>query len=112
LHLAYYADEAQVLREFEADARHAGRGYDLLSARQILDRFPAVQANGLTAGLWSPMETCVDPREVVAKLPEWLQQVHGIDFAFNRGVLGYDRPIVRTTAGELQARQLVVCNGD
>src|SRR5207244_11737739 len=40
------------------------------------------------------------------------RQAHGIDFAFNGGVLGYDRPLVRTTAGEWQARQLVMCNGD
>ena len=41
--------------------------------------------DGLLAGMWSPVETVVDPREVVASLPEWLSRVHGVRFAFGTG---------------------------
>src|SRR5262249_9197742 len=112
LHLAYHPDEAQVLYEFATDPRHDGRGYVMLNARQVIERCSAVQPNQLITGLWSPNETCVDPREVVANLPDWLHRTYGVDFVFGRVVTGYERPTVRTTAGDWQAQQLVVCNGD
>src|SRR5436305_2075286 len=59
---------------------------------------------------WS--DTRVDPRAVLARLPDWLQQAQGVDFAFGCLVVDYDRPTVRTTTGDWEARQLVVCNGD
>jgi FAD dependent oxidoreductase TIGR03364 len=112
LHLAYHEDESQVLREFVADARHQGQGYELLDARAVLKRCPAVQPKGLVAGLWSPREMCVDPREVVGRLPDWLRQTHGVHFEFGCAVIGYERPLVRTAGGVWEADRLIVCNGD
>src|SRR6516164_8199423 len=65
LHVAYQDDEAQVLREFGAASREE-RGCDLLSPAEVLRRSAAVRPDGLRAGLWSPVEVCVDPREVIA----------------------------------------------
>jgi D-hydroxyproline dehydrogenase subunit beta len=112
LHLSYAEDEGQVLREFVADARHEERGCRLLSAGEVVARFPAVQPRGLQAGLWSPVETCVDPRAVIAGLPDWLRQTHGVHFALGCQVIGYERPVVRTAAGAWEAEQLLVCTGD
>jgi FAD dependent oxidoreductase TIGR03364 len=112
LHLAYHDDEAQVLREFAAGARATGRPGELLTAGQTAARCPAVRREGLRAGLWSPEEVCVDPREVVAGLPEWLRRTYGVHFEFSTAVLGYERPVVRTARGERRANRLVVCTGD
>src|SRR5207244_2094766 len=62
LHLAYHEDEAQVLREFVAMIGWVERGCEFLDARQVLRRFPAVRPDGLLAGMWSPVETLIDPR--------------------------------------------------
>src|SRR5215831_4525192 len=90
LHLAYQDDEAAVLGEFIAAA--PARGYDCqwLNPSQILSRSPAVKAAGLRGGMWSPIEVCVDPREVTAGLPAWLAREYGVRFAFNRAVTAYD----------------------
>jgi FAD dependent oxidoreductase TIGR03364 len=112
LHLAYHADEAAVLREFLAFGRTEEPRYELLTAAAVLKRCPAVQPRGLLAGLWSPVETCVDPREVIAGLPGWLQRTYGVRFAFGTPVVGYDRPLVRTPRGDWRAGELVVCTGD
>src|SRR6516162_5711207 len=69
LHLAYHEDEARVLREFVADA---DRPCELWSPAQVAARFPAVVPTNLHAGLWSPIELAVDPRQVIAELPAWL----------------------------------------
>jgi D-hydroxyproline dehydrogenase subunit beta len=111
LHLAYHNDEAQVLREFVDECMLNDRPCELLTARQIEERFPAVCQVGLRVGLWSPVEVTVDPRQVIAELPAWLTQTYGVEFAFDTPVLRYDSPRVVTTRGEWTASRLVICTG-
>jgi FAD dependent oxidoreductase TIGR03364 len=111
LHVAYHKDEAEILREFSA-ADGSERGCELLTPGGVRERCPAVRPDRLFAGLWSPAETCVDPRDVIAGLPEWLHRKHAVEFQFGVPVVGYEPPIVRTPAGEWQAKQLILCSGD
>jgi FAD dependent oxidoreductase TIGR03364 len=110
LHLAYHEDEEQVLREFISLAADE-RPCELLTARQVRSRFPAVCEAGLRAGLWSPTEVTVDPRQVVGELPAWLARTWGVEFVLGTTVLGYDRPRVVTAAGDWTAEQMLVCTG-
>lgn len=112
LFLAYREDEAQVLREFAALACPAGFSCELLDPGQVGGRSPAARATGLIAGLWSPHEVCVDPREVVAGLPGWLSEMYGVRFEFGRLVVGYDRPRVLVHGEPCRADRLWVCTGD
>ena len=111
LHLAYADDEARVLDEFMAEAPQSERPCERLSAREVTSRFPAVRDDGLRMGLFSPIEVTVDSRQVIASLPEWLAQAHGVEFAYGTTVLHYDSPKVLTTAGEYRASRLVACTG-
>jgi FAD dependent oxidoreductase TIGR03364 len=110
LHLAYHEDEAQVLREFAAPA-----GQDcpceLWTPAQVAARFPAVVQAGLRAGLWSPVELAVDPRQVIAELPAFLARAYGVEFAFGTPVLGHHLPQVVTPDGDRVVRRLVICTG-
>jgi FAD dependent oxidoreductase TIGR03364 len=111
LHLAYHEDEAQVLREFVAESAGLDRPAELWTPAQVTARFPAVVQRGLHAGLWSPVELAVDPRQVIAELPAWLTKTFGVEFAFGTPVLGYDLPRVRTPDGERLVRRLVLSTG-
>jgi FAD dependent oxidoreductase TIGR03364 len=77
----------------------------------VAARFPAVRSSGLCAGLWSPGEVGVDPRQIIAELPDWLTRTLDVTFAFSTSVLGYDLPHIATTSGSWQARRLVICTG-
>jgi FAD dependent oxidoreductase TIGR03364 len=112
LHLAHHEDESQVLREFVSNIGGAERGCELLPAAEVVRRFPAARPDGLLAGMWSPVETLVDPREVIAGLPAWLKRVHGVEFRFGATVVGYRRPTVWTSQGPCPADRLIVCSGD
>ncbi len=109
LHVAYHEDEAQVLREFVSRGSH--RPCELWTASQVIERFPAIRAEGLRGGLWSPVELGVDPRRVIAELPGWLGKTFGVVFSFGTTVLHYETPRVVTTNGEWSARSLVICSG-
>jgi D-hydroxyproline dehydrogenase subunit beta len=111
LHVAYHDDEEQVLREFAAEAAHAGRPCELWTPAEVTARFPAVRETALRAGLWSPGEIGVDPRQVIAELPNWLTRTFGITFAFGTTVLHHDAPRIVTTNGDGRARRLVICPG-
>jgi FAD dependent oxidoreductase TIGR03364 len=111
LHLAYHDDEAQVLREFVAESAHADRPCELWTPSQVTARVRAVREHGLRAGLWSPVEVTVDPRQVIAELPRWLAQTYGVAFAWDTAVLRYDCPRIVTTSGDWSAPRLVLCTG-
>jgi FAD dependent oxidoreductase TIGR03364 len=112
LHLAYHEDEAAVLREFATGPGREEIGGELLSATEIRERSPAVRLEGLRCGFWSPAETCVDPREVVGRLPAWLEKKFGIHFEFGAAVRGYSKPQVHTSAGAWSAERIYICCGD
>jgi D-hydroxyproline dehydrogenase subunit beta len=111
LHVAYHDDEAQVLREFAAEARVHQNPCELWTPNQVAARFPAVRQEGLRGGLWSPLEVGVDPRQVVEQLPGWLARTFGVVFAFGTTVLRFEPPRVVTTQGSWSAKSLVICSG-
>jgi FAD dependent oxidoreductase TIGR03364 len=111
LHVAYHPDEEQVLREFVAQASGEGRPCELWTPAQVTARFPAVRPIGLRAGLWSPGEVGVDPRQIIAELPAWLTRTVGVTFSFGTTVLRPELPCVVTTNGDWRARRLVICTG-
>ena len=111
LHLAYHEDEAQVLSEFVTESRGNDRPCEMWTPAQIADRFPAVIQSELRAGLWSSRELAVDPRQIIAWLPEWLARTYSVDFAFEKPVLGYDLPRVVTPDGTRLVQRLVICTG-
>ena len=112
LHLAYRDDEAQVLAEFAALAAQYGHPCELLSAEQVAARSQAVKTAGLRAALWSPTETCVDPRQIIAELPAWLTTNLGVRFEFGAAVTAYDHPQVTAGGKPYSAQRLFVCSGD
>lgn len=112
LHLAYRDDEEAVLREFAAWAAGADVECEVLGPARVRALAPGVRAEGLRAGLFSPAEICVDPREVVGKLPGYLRERYGIEFAFNHCVVDYRNPTVRAGGADWKAGHLWVCAGD
>ena len=111
LHVAHHDDEAEVLREFAEIGPRAGYECQWLGADEVIDRSGAVQRDRLKGGLWSAGELTVDPRCVVAGLPEYLQSI-GVEVRFGEAVRRIDLPVVETAAEQWHVDQAVVCSGD
>ncbi|MBX3435338.1 MAG: TIGR03364 family FAD-dependent oxidoreductase [Pirellulales bacterium] len=86
LHLAYRSDEQAVLEEFVRLAPALGYDCRLLSAEEAVRRSQAIEPAGLRAALASSSEMCVDPREVVRRIPTWLAERYGVEFRFGSKV--------------------------
>jgi D-hydroxyproline dehydrogenase subunit beta len=112
LHLAYRDDEAQVLREFSRESLDRGEPVEVLGPADVASRAKAVVQDGLCLAIGSRREVCVDPREVVARLPEWLSHRYGVSFQFGRTITGVDLPGVYSGQEKWSASRLWVCCGD
>lgn len=112
LHVAYRADEAEVIREFAEVA--PGLGYDCawLERDAALAKSQAVQPDGLIGGLWSGTELTVDPRQILQSLPTFLAERYGVHFHFGTLVTGIGLPAIETTSGRFHAGTAIVCSGE
>lgn len=111
IHAAYADDELAVLEEF---ARGDGAELDcrLLSAAEAHERCPALRAEGLRGGLWSPNELAVDPREAVGALLGWVGRQPNARVIVGDPVIRLEDGVAHTANGEkLAARQVFVCTG-
>ncbi len=110
LHLAYHDDEARTLREF-LDAEE-GRDLAWLEPREVIERSRAVRTQDLVGALWSENEVCVDPREVLGRLPGWLSRELGVRFEFGCAVSACDPPSLVAGGRRFSAERAFVCAGD
>lgn len=112
LHVAYQADEAAVIQEFVDRAPGLGYECEWLDREATLARSQALQPDGLLGALWSNTELTVDPRQVLATLPEFLQERYGVQFHFNSPVRSVAHPHVETANGSWKADTTLICSGD
>ncbi len=112
LHVVYREDEATVAQEFAALAPSQGFDVTWFTPAQVLERSPAVVAEGLLGGLWSPTEVVVDPRVTLWTLPSYLSEQLGVTLRYNTAVTSIDLP--RVTAGDetWEVDTVYVCCGD
>lgn len=112
IHVARHEDEAHVLREFAEQANRNSFACRWLEPDAVVARSPRVRRAGLVGGLYSPNEICVDPRRVVAELPQKLAQNFAVTFVFGAEIVAVEPPRVRTADGtEYQANNIIVCSG-
>ena len=112
LHVVYRDDESTVAQEFAALAPAQGFDVTWLTPRQVLDRSPAVGAEGLLGGLWSPTEVVVDPRVTLWNLPAYLAEQLGVTLRYNTAVTRIDLPRITAGAETWEVDQVYVCGGD
>ncbi|MGN6419807.1 MAG: TIGR03364 family FAD-dependent oxidoreductase [Pseudobacter sp.] len=111
LHLAYHADEWQVLQELYESFRKE-RPVQLLTPSQVSNMSEAVVENGLLGGLHSSDELIVDPREAIAALPGWLAEKYGVEFSWNKCVSYVsDNTVYVGNDEEHEADLIAVCSG-
>jgi FAD dependent oxidoreductase TIGR03364 len=88
-----------------------GEGCTLLPAAAMAARLPMARAEGLRAGLWSPHELRIEPREAIPRLAAWLESAHGVVFRRGVQVRAVHAPRVETSEGVVLADRIVVCPG-
>jgi D-hydroxyproline dehydrogenase subunit beta len=104
LHLAYREDELAVLEEFARLAPAVGYDCNLLAPQDVIRRSRAARPGDLLGGLWSELEICVDPREIIGRMPDWLHQRYGVELHFDAPI----NCVARREATSTDGRRWVV----
>lgn len=113
LHLAHRDDEAAVLEEFARLAPGLGVSATLLTPEETLARSPMANPEKLRCSLWSAGEICVDPREAIRLLPDFLRRRFGTEFHFATPVVRVEDGNAVTADGRtFRAPRIVVCTGE
>lgn len=112
LHLAYHADEWQVLQELAEIFIKEGRPVQLLGKDAVGDISAAAAPDGLLGGLYSRDELIVDPREAIAALPGWLTEQCKVEFYWGKCVSYIsDGVIYIGNEEEHEADLIFICGG-
>jgi len=111
LHVAYHADEWDVLQEFMALYKDSGYQCSLLGASAVQKKSPVVKSEGLLGGLWSETEGTVYAREAIRRIPLWLQEKYGLILKFGHVVTEIAVPVIKTARESWWVDKVFVCSG-
>lgn len=116
LHVAYQKDEAAVIQEFVERAPDLGYDCTWLNRDATLAKSRALREEGslgsLQGSLWSPTELTVDPRQIIASLPGFLEKQYGVRFHFSTPVRSVDSGTLEIAAGKWRAATTILCGGE
>jgi FAD dependent oxidoreductase TIGR03364 len=110
LHLAYHADERQVLQEYVSE-NQSMRNCTLLEPKQALELSGAINPNGLQAALWSGEEMIIESRVAIQQVAIYLQQKYKVEFYYNTAISRIEGRRVYAGKQEWQADEVFVCSG-
>jgi FAD dependent oxidoreductase TIGR03364 len=112
VHVVDRDDEAAVLEEFARLGADLGYECELWTRSTAEERCPGIRRGVTRAALFSPAEINVDPREVLATLPAFLAEKHGVRFHWSTAVTEAGSGWLRTGGGQKHAfDEIFVCSG-
>jgi len=110
MHLAYHADELQVITEYN-EINHQYRDCSLLKPAQALQKSPAVNPDGLMGALWSGEEMIVESRVAVGQVAKYLAEKYDVEFHWNTAISVIEYPKVVSGNSSWDADEIFVCSG-
>ncbi len=110
LQVAYSDEEYQVIDEFY-NSNLYDRDIEFLNRKIILTKFKGIVYKDLKGGFFSSTEMIVDPREAIAKLPNYFSEKYKIKFLFNTAIQKIEGNKVFSGKKQWQADKLFICSG-
>lgn len=111
LHLAYEADELDVLQEFVDLAGSIPEGPKMVSAEEATAFSSPIRREGLCGALYSESELSVDPRTTASQLTRYLRDEMGVRFQFRQSVVAVEAGRVTTVEEAFDADRIFLCLG-
>jgi FAD dependent oxidoreductase TIGR03364 len=112
LHLAYHADEMEVITELHDIFKKERRPVELMNTQTIRGKYDSVNSEKLLGGLYSADEMIVDPREAIARIPEYLEEKYDVEFHWGKCVsFVADQTVYIGNEEEHEADLIFICSG-
>jgi FAD dependent oxidoreductase TIGR03364 len=111
VHLAYHEDEWTVLQELYESFSANGRPVTLMDPETILQNYKGINPENLKGGLFSSTEMIVDPREAIAKVPDYLTEYLDVSFIWNTTITEITGNQLKAGNQHFHADLIFVCSG-
>jgi FAD dependent oxidoreductase TIGR03364 len=111
LHLAYHSDEWQVLQELFETFTAEGRNVKILNKEQILKTSAIAKGDNCMGALFSSEEVIVDPREAIARIPEYFHETLNIRFNWGKTITAVKTGHIQIGSQSIQADRIFICSG-
>jgi len=116
IYLASNVGEMQLAEELQAINNDNDYPSELWTAAQCKERYPTLREDYCVGGIYFPEEISVNPRVMIHRLQDFMQENTDIDFRMNctvNQILTKDNGVfVSTNTGEaFEAKKAIVCSG-
>ena len=116
VYLASNEEEVQLIEELSIINSNNGYESHLLTKEQCLEKYPGLRSDYAKAGLFFPDEVTVEPRVMIGRLLQYLQEKKGLAFFGNTKVVRCDswgdEVEVESADGEIfKASKVILCCG-
>lgn len=116
IYIASNEEEVQLIEELHEINKANSYQSQLLTKQECLAKYQGLRSDYCKAGLFFPEEVTVEPRTMIHRLHEFMQQSLRVDIFYNETVINteeiIDEVAVTTSTGkELKATKVIICNG-
>lgn len=111
LHLAYHADEWNVLQEFAELYKFERYQVSMVTPQEVSRLSPCVRIENLRGAMLSTTEATVYSREALRQIPIWLAGKFGLITRFGHAVRGVALPYLSTSRERWTVQQVIICSG-
>ncbi|MEK6512436.1 TIGR03364 family FAD-dependent oxidoreductase [Myroides odoratimimus] len=116
IYLASDKDELTLLEELNKINQSNSYESILLTKQECLSRYPGVKESYVMGGLFFPDEVTVEPRTMIYRLHQYMQETLEVDFSYLTPVVNCEEDnngvLVTTASGEKKiAAKVIICCG-
>lgn len=116
IYIASNNDEVQLIEELSSINKVNGYQSELLTKQQCLDKYAGLKSDYCKAGLFFPQEVTVEPRVMVDRLHEFMQQKFLVDIFYNTTIVNIEEvndevEVIDSSGTVFKTSKVIVCNG-
>lgn len=117
VYIASDDDEVTLIHELKSYYDTLGYEANMLSKKEVLERYPALKASYPKEAIFFPQEISVEPLQMIHKLQQYMQQKFpSFSIQYNSAVLACDSTnegasILVNNGTRYEARKIIICSG-
>jgi FAD dependent oxidoreductase TIGR03364 len=116
VYLASNNEEVQLIEELAQINKSNNYQSNLLTKQECLHKYQGLRSDYVKAGLFFPDEVTVEPRTMIYRLQEYMQQYLGLKLITNTAIVSCENTIDGVTLESASkenftAKKVIICNG-
>lgn len=117
VYLASNDEEVQLIEELAHINKSNNYDSRLLTKQECLNKYQGLRPDYVKAGLFFPDEVTVEPRTMIYRLQQYMQQYLGLQLITNTAIINYENThegvtLVSAAMETFLSKKVIICNGN